>query len=176
MLTRHTLQTIKEFKVTGANYQPAVDCLKHMYGRKRVIVSPLVKSVIKMDAKCIFNPRSLWYTKEQNYRFWSSRGKPSEPQMYPVANVRDKIIPSVTGKVGVRACRHPWRWHWFLFVYYRKVVSKKTGERVLYTNTNPNNRSSSNGRNESKKSVKPIQVTVNEYQLLLLCSVWYKHR
>ena len=59
MLTRHTLQTIKEFKVTGANYQPAVDCLKHMYGRKRVIVSPLVKSVIKMDAKSSVSASAL---------------------------------------------------------------------------------------------------------------------
>ena len=37
--------------MTGANYQSAVECLKHRYGRKRVIISSLVKSVIKMDAK-----------------------------------------------------------------------------------------------------------------------------
>ena len=51
MLTGNTLQTIEGFEVTGTNYQQVVECLKHRYGRKRVVTSSLVKSVIKMDAK-----------------------------------------------------------------------------------------------------------------------------
>ena len=34
VLTGNALQTIEGFEVTGANYQPAVECLKHRYGRK----------------------------------------------------------------------------------------------------------------------------------------------
>ena len=30
VLNGNALQTIEGFEVTGANYQPAVDCLKHM--------------------------------------------------------------------------------------------------------------------------------------------------
>ena len=65
-----------------------------------------------------------------------------------------------------------------LFIKFlnRQVVCKEAGERGLHKNTNPNNRSSNKGRNESKKSVTRIQVTVNEYQLLLLCSVRHNHR
>ena len=44
VLTGNALQTIEGFEVTGTNYQPAVECLKHRYGRKRVIISSLVKS------------------------------------------------------------------------------------------------------------------------------------
>ena len=49
VLTGNALQTIEGFEVTGANYQPAVECLKHRYGRKRVVISSLVKSVVQMD-------------------------------------------------------------------------------------------------------------------------------
>ena len=41
--------------MTGENYQPAVDFLKHRYGRNRVIVS----SVVKMDAKSGVSASSL---------------------------------------------------------------------------------------------------------------------
>ena len=47
------LQTIEGFEVTGANYQPAVGYLKHIYGIKRVVISSLVKSVVHMDSKTV---------------------------------------------------------------------------------------------------------------------------
>jgi len=59
VLTGNAMQSIEGFEVTGANYQPAVECLKHRYGRKRVVISSLVKSVIKMDAKCVVTASSL---------------------------------------------------------------------------------------------------------------------
>ena len=58
MLTGNALP-IEGFEVTGANYQPAVECLKHRFGRKRVIILSLVKSVIKMDAKSSISASSL---------------------------------------------------------------------------------------------------------------------
>ena len=51
VLSKNVLQIIEGFEVTGANYKPAFKCLKHRYGRKPVIISSIVKSVIKMDAK-----------------------------------------------------------------------------------------------------------------------------
>ena len=35
--------TIEGFEVTSANYQHAVDALKHRFDRKRIIISSLVK-------------------------------------------------------------------------------------------------------------------------------------
>ena len=75
--------------------------------------------------------------------------------MYPIANVRDKSTPSVTGKVGLELADTPEdKIDLDLFFNFlnRQVVSKEAGERGLHTNTYPNNRSSSKGRNESKKS------------------------
>lgn len=40
--------TIGGFEVTSANYQHAVDALKHRFGRKRIIISSLVKSIIQL--------------------------------------------------------------------------------------------------------------------------------
>ena len=52
VLTGNALQTIEGFEVTGANYQPAVECrLKHRHGRKRVITSSSVKSVIGISPR-----------------------------------------------------------------------------------------------------------------------------
>jgi len=49
VLTGNALQFVEGFEVTVTNYQPAVEGLKHRYGRKRVFISSLVKSVIKVD-------------------------------------------------------------------------------------------------------------------------------
>ena len=59
VLTGNTLQTIEGFAVTGANYQPAVKCLKQRYERKRVAISSLVKSVVQMEAKSVVTAPSL---------------------------------------------------------------------------------------------------------------------
>ena len=44
-------QTIEGFEITGANYSHAVDTLKHRFGRKRLVISSLVKSIIKFEPK-----------------------------------------------------------------------------------------------------------------------------
>jgi hypothetical protein len=43
-------QTIDGLEVTGANYNHAVDTLKHRFGRKRLAIS-LVKSMIKFEPR-----------------------------------------------------------------------------------------------------------------------------
>jgi len=52
-------QAIEGFEITGANYTHAVQALKHRYGRKRVIISSLVKSIVKLEAKSNVEAASL---------------------------------------------------------------------------------------------------------------------
>ena len=44
-------QTIEGFEVTSAKYHHAVDALKHRFGRKRIIISSLVKSVVQLEPR-----------------------------------------------------------------------------------------------------------------------------
>ena len=55
VLTGNAMQTIEGFEVTGANYQPAVVALSTGIKKKRVIISSLVKSIFKIDAKSSSN-------------------------------------------------------------------------------------------------------------------------
>ena len=43
--------TIEGFEVTSANYHHAVDALKHRFGRKRIIISSLVKSIVQLEPR-----------------------------------------------------------------------------------------------------------------------------
>jgi hypothetical protein len=52
-------QTIDGFEVTGANYNHAVDTLKHRFGRKRLVISSLVKSIIKFEPRADAEAASL---------------------------------------------------------------------------------------------------------------------
>ena len=45
------LQAIDGFETTSANYEPAVDAIFHRFGRKRIIVASLVKSIVKCEIK-----------------------------------------------------------------------------------------------------------------------------
>ena len=53
------LHAIKGFEVTVANYKHAVAAILHRFGRKRIIVASLVKSIIKLEMKEIVNAASL---------------------------------------------------------------------------------------------------------------------
>ena len=53
------LKTIDGFEVTAANYDHAIKAILHRYGRKRIIVSSLVKSIIKIELKEKLNSASL---------------------------------------------------------------------------------------------------------------------
>ena len=43
--------TIEGFEVTSANYHHAVDALKHRFGRKRIIILSLVKSIVQLEPR-----------------------------------------------------------------------------------------------------------------------------
>lgn len=44
-------QTIEGFEVTSANYHHAVEALKYRYGRKKIIISSLVKSIVQLKVR-----------------------------------------------------------------------------------------------------------------------------
>ena len=65
--------TIKGFEVTSANYQHAVDALKHCFGRKRIIISSLVKSIVQLGPrsnKGVESLRDLHDTLKNRMRDW----------------------------------------------------------------------------------------------------------
>ena len=159
VLTGNALQTIEGFEVTGANYQPAVEYLKHRYGRKRVIISSLAKSVIKMDAKSSVSAsslRDLYDTLKNRTRALEALGEnPVSHGSILLPMFETKLPPQLLEKWELELADTPEDeidLDLFFKFLNRQVVSKEAGERGLHTNTYPNKRSSSKGRNESKKS------------------------
>ena len=53
------LKTIDAFEVTVANYNHTIQAILHQYGRKRIILSSLVKSIIKIELQEKLNAASL---------------------------------------------------------------------------------------------------------------------
>ena len=45
------LQTIDGFETTAAKYKPAIDIIVHRFGRQKIIVAHLVKSIVKYEMK-----------------------------------------------------------------------------------------------------------------------------
>ena len=45
------MHAIEGFEVTAANYEHAVAAILHRFGRKRIIVASLVKSIVKLEMK-----------------------------------------------------------------------------------------------------------------------------
>ena len=45
------LQTIDAFETTATNYKPAIDAILYRFGRKKIIVAHLVKSIVKLEMK-----------------------------------------------------------------------------------------------------------------------------
>ena len=53
------MHAIEGFEVTVANYEHALAAIIHRFGRKRIIVASLVKSIIKLEKKEKVNAASL---------------------------------------------------------------------------------------------------------------------
>ena len=52
-------QTIEGFEVTSANYHHPIEALKYRYGRKRIIISSLVKSIVQLETRSNVEVESL---------------------------------------------------------------------------------------------------------------------
>lgn len=158
VLTGNALQTIEGFEVTGANYQPAVECLKHRYGRKRVVISSLVKSVIKMDAKSVANAsslRDLYDTLINRTRALEALGETPMSHGCILLPIFETKLPSeLLEKWELELADTPEDeidLELFFKFLNRQVVSKEAGERNLQTIPNPSSRSTKMNREEKRK-------------------------
>ena len=153
VLTGNALQTIEGFEVTGANYQPAVECLKHRYGRKRVVISSLVKSVVQMDAKAVVTApslRDLYDTLKNRTRALEALGEIPKNHGCILLPILELKLPSaILEKWELDLADTPddeIDLELFFKFLNRQVVSKEAGERNLPGNLSLKSRSTNKGR------------------------------
>ena len=169
VLTGNALKAIDGFEVTGANYVAAVECLRHRYGKKRMIISFLVKSVIKMDAKSVFNASSL----RDLYDIFMNRTRALEALGEDPMSHGCILLPLFETKLPPQLLE---KWElkladtqedeiglelFFKFLN-RQVVSKEAGERSSNVNFTPGNHSSDKGKENRRKSLFPKMGGENE--------------
>ena len=89
-------QTIDGFEVTSAKYHHAVDALKHRFGRKRIIISSLVKSVVQLKPRSnngAASLRDLHDTLKNRIRALEALGeKPMTHFLYPPSNIGNQAL------------------------------------------------------------------------------------
>ena len=153
VLTGNALQTIEGFEVTGANYQPAVECLKHRYGRKRVVISSLVKSVVQMDAKAVVTApslRDLYDTLKNRTRALEALGEIPKNHGCILLPIFELKLPSaILEKWELDLADTPddeIDLELFFKSLNRQVVSKEASERNLPRNLSLKSRSTNKGR------------------------------
>ena len=153
VLTGNALQTIEGFEVTGANYQPAVECLKHRYGRKRVVISSPVKSVVQMDAKSVVTApslRDLYDTLKNRTRALEALGEIPKNHGCILLPIFELKLPSaILEKWELELADTPddeIDLELFFKFLNRQVVSKEAGERTLPGNLSLKSRSRNKGR------------------------------
>ena len=157
VLNDNALQTIEGFEVTGANYQPAVECLKHRYGRRRVVISSLVKSVVQMDAKSVVTApslRDLYDTLKNRTRALEALGKIPKSHGCILLPIFELKLPSaILEKWELELADTPddeIDIELFFKFLNRQVVSKEAGERNLQGNLSLKGRSTNKGRDERR--------------------------
>ncbi|XP_067047748.1 uncharacterized protein [Acropora muricata] len=153
VLNGNALQTIEGFEVTGANYQPAVECLKHRYGRRRVVISSLVKSVVQMDAKSVVTApslRDLYDTLKNRTRALVALGEIPKSHGCILLPIFELKLPSaILEKWELELADTPddeIDLELFFKFLNRQVVSKEAGERNLQGNLSLKGRSTNKGR------------------------------
>ena len=105
-------QTIEGFEVTSAKYHHAVDALKHWFGRKRIIISSLVKSVVQLEPrsnKGAASLRGLHDTLKNRIRALEALGeKPMTHSCILLQILETKLSPELSEKweLQCRTNRH----------------------------------------------------------------------
>ena len=153
VLNGNALQTIEGFEVTGANYQPAVECLKHRYGRRHVVISSLVKSVVQMDAKSVVTApslRDLYDTLKNRTRALEAPGEIPKSHGCILLPIFELKLPSaILEKWELELADTPddeIDLELFFKFLNRQVVSNEAGERNLRGNLSLKGRSTNKGR------------------------------
>ena len=95
-------RTIEGFEVTSANYHHAVDDLKHRFGRKRIIISSLVKSVVQLEPrsnKAAASLRDLHDTLKNRIKALEALGeKPTTHSCILLQILETKLLPELSEK------------------------------------------------------------------------------
>ena len=95
-------QTIEGFEVTSANYHHAVDALKHRFGRKRIIILSLVKSIVQLEPrsnKGVASLRDLHDTLKNRIRALEALGeKPMTHSCILLPILEAKLPPELSEK------------------------------------------------------------------------------
>ena len=139
--------------MTGASYQPAVECLKHRYGRRRVVISSLVKSVVQMDAKSVVTApslRDLYDTLKNRTRALEALGENPKSHGCILLPIFELKLPSaILEKWELELADTPddeIDLELFFKFLNRQIVSKEACERNLQGNLSLKGRSTDKGR------------------------------
>ncbi|XP_068750876.1 uncharacterized protein [Montipora capricornis] len=128
--------TIEGFEVTSANYQHAVDALKHRFGRKRIIISSLVKSIVQLEQrsnKGVESLQDLHDTLKNRIRALEALGeKPMTHSCILLPILETKLPPELSEKWELELTdinEESVDLELFFKFLNKQVISKEAGER-----------------------------------------------
>ncbi|XP_015774644.1 PREDICTED: uncharacterized protein LOC107352840 [Acropora digitifera] len=128
--------TMEEFEVTSANCQHAVDALKHRFGRKRIIISSLVKSIVQQEPrsnKGVESLQDLHDTLKNRIRALEAlHGKPMTHSCILLLILETKLPPELSEKWELELTdinEESVDLELFFKFLNKQVISKEAGER-----------------------------------------------
>ena len=128
--------TMEEFEVTSANCQHAVDALKHRFGRKRIIISSLVKSIVQLEPrsnKGVESLQDLHDTLKNRIRALEALGeKPMTHSCILLLILETKLPPELSEKWELELTdinKESVDLELFFKFLNKQVISKEAGER-----------------------------------------------
>ena len=134
-------QTIKGFEVTSANYHHAVDALKYHYGRKRIIISSLVKSIVQLEVRSdveVEALRELHDTLKNRIRALDALGEhPMIHSCILLLIFETKLPPKLSEKWELELTdvrEEDVNIEFFFKFLNKQVLSKEAGQRSTYLN------------------------------------------
>ena len=128
--------TIEGFEVTSANYQLAVDALKHRFGRKRIIFSSLIKSIVQLEPRSkrgVESLRDLHDTLKNRIRALEALGEtPMTHSCILLPILETKLPPELSEKWELELTdinEESVDLELFFQFLNKQVISKEAGER-----------------------------------------------
>ena len=132
--------TIEGFEVTSANYHHAVDALKHRFGRKRIIISSLVKSIVQLEPRSnegVASLRDLHDTLKNRIRALQALGeRPMTHSCILLPIMETKLPPELSEKWELEITdikEESINLELFFKFLNKQVISKEAGERNAST-------------------------------------------
>lgn len=167
--------TIEGFEVTSANYQLAVDALKHRFGRKRIIFSSLLKSIVQLEPRSnrgVESLRDLHDTLKNRIRALEALGEtPMTHSCILLPILETKLPPELSEKWELELTdinEESVDLELFFQFLNKQVISKEAGERnASMIRENSETRRGSRGRDKDGTDVKNTREKVFSAAALL---------